>query len=130
MLSHKSLMIGTISLASIHLALSVVLFTVLLIEPAIVKPNYINIFIYISILVNFIIFFLCIACKNSSNTSSAGLNNLMDKCMGLSLLHFVVSLLMLNFVTSNNIIIVFLLISIIVNNLIINTSNQCKNLEG
>ena len=49
MLSHESLMIGTISLASIHLTLSLVLFIVLLSKPDIIKPNYITIFLFIEI---------------------------------------------------------------------------------
>ena len=129
MLSHESLMIGTISLASIHLILSFVLFIVLLSKPDIIKPNYITIFLYISLLVNFIIFCLCFACQNLSTKGSEH-SKLMITCMGLSLLHFVLSMAMLNFVENYTNITLFLSASIIVNGLIIYQSNKCKNLEG
>lgn len=129
MLSHESLMIGTISLASIHLTLSLVLFIVLLSKPDIIKPNYITIFLFVSMLVNFIIFCLCLACRNSGTKDTKLHNNLMNTCLALSLIHFIISFIMINFVKSNDIIIVFLFVSSVVNSLIISQSNECKNLE-
>lgn len=130
MLSHESLMIGTISLASIHLILSFVLFIVLLSKPDIIKPNYITIFLFVSMLVNFIIFCLCLACRNSSDKVSSEHNSLMNTCLALSLIHFIISFIMINFVKSTDIIIVFLFVSAVINSLIIYQSNKCKNLEG
>jgi len=129
MLSHESLMIGTISLASIHLTLSLVLFIVLLSKPDIIKPNYITIFLFVSMLVNFIIFCLCLACRNSGTKDTKLHNNLMNTCLALSLIHFIISFIMINFVKSTDIIIVFLFVSSVVNSLIISQSNECKNLE-
>jgi len=129
MLSHESLMIGTISLASIHLTLSLVLFIVLLSKPDIIKPNYITIFLFVSMLVNFIIFCLCLACRNSGTKDTKLHNNLMNTCLALSLIHFIISFIMINFVKSTDIIIVFLFVSSVVNSLIIYQSNECKNLE-
>jgi hypothetical protein len=129
MLSHESLMIGTISLASIHLSLSLVLFIVLLSKPDIIKPNYITIFLFVSMLVNFIIFCLCLACRNLGTKDTKLHNNLMNTCLALSLIHFIISFIMINFVKSTDIIIVFLFVSAVVNSLIIYQSNTCKNLE-
>lgn len=129
-MTSSNLMIGSTTLSSIHLVLSLVLFTVLLLNPNIITPKYIEIFIYVSIIVNLGVFIFCYRCKNSGNTESPEHHKLMNTCIILSTLHIILSLLMLNYVTSNNIIIVFLFISIVVNSLIIDTSNKCKNLEG
>jgi hypothetical protein len=128
MLYHESLMIGTISLASIHLTLSLVLFIVLLSKPNIIKTTYITIFLFVSILVNFIIFCLCLACKNSGSKDTKLHNDLMDTCLAFSAIHFILSCIMINFVKYTDFITIFLFVSVVVNILIINQSNRCKNL--
>ena len=119
---------GTIWLSSIHLILSFLLFIILLSKPDIVKQNYIKIFLYISLLFNFIIFWLFFACKTLGSEGSRH-NKLMLDCMVLSLLHFVLSIFILINIENYNFIIVFLVASISINSLIIYESNKCKNLE-
>ena len=130
MLSHTNLMIGTISLSSLHLTLSLILFVILLTRPNIIEENYIKIFLMASIVINFIIYFLCLSCKNSNSVVESEHNSLMNTCMMLSLLHFIISFLMINFADNNDIILIFLVLSIVVNGLIIDKSNKCKNLEN
>jgi hypothetical protein len=123
-------MIGTISLSSLHLTLSLILFVILLTRPNIIEENYIKIFLMASIVINFIIYFLCLSCKNSNSVVESEHNSLMNTCMMLSLLHFIISFLMINFADNNDIILIFLVLSIVVNGLIIDKSNKCKNLEN
>jgi hypothetical protein len=127
--SHTNLMIGTISLSSLHLALSLLLFSLILTSPNIITENYVKIFLIVSIVVNCIIYFLCLSCKNSNSAVESEHNSLMNTCMMLSLLHFIISFLMINFANNKDIILVFLAVSAVVNGSIVFTSNKCKNLE-
>lgn len=128
MSTHTDLMNSTIGFSSTHLILSFLLFIILLSKPDIVKENYIKIFIYISLLFNFIIFWLFFACKTLSSEGSRH-SKLMIGCMVLSLVHFVLSIITLINIENYNFIIAFLLASIFINSLIIYESNNCKNLE-
>ena len=68
--STSNLMIGSITLSSIHLILSLVLLFTLILNPNIIKPNYIEIFLYISMIVNVGIFIFCWRCKYSNDENS------------------------------------------------------------
>ena len=130
MLSHHNLMTGAVTLSSIHLVLSSVLFIALIAKPNIVKEKYIDYFLYISIIVNFILFCLFIACRNLGTKDTKLHNSLMNTCIALSFIHIMVSFLMFNFTTSDGVLLAFLAASIAINGTIINQSNKCKNLEG
>ena len=129
-MSTHQLMIGTITLSSIHLILSSVLFIILLYKPNIASVKYIEYFLYISLIVNFILFWLFIACRNLGAKDTKLHNSLMNTCIALSFIHIIVSFLMLNFTTSDTVLLAFLAASIIINGIIIHQSNKCKNLEG
>jgi hypothetical protein len=130
MLSHHNLMTGAITLSSIHLALSSILFIALIAKPNIVRVKYIEYFLYISLIVNIILFGLFIACRNLGTEDTKLHNSLMNTCIALSFIHIMVSFLMLNFTNSDGVLLAFLAASIAINGIIINQSTKCKNLEG
>jgi hypothetical protein len=128
MTTSTNLMIGTISLSSIHLLLSFIVLVAMIVKPSIVKVSYLRYLLMVSIAVNFIIFILCFNCKQKDQQSEIH-NRLMNTCLGLSLIHMIVSFLMLNFIDNDEIVIGFLVASVVINSIIIQQSNECKNLE-
>lgn len=128
--STSNLMIGSITLSAIHLILSLILFQSLIINPRFLNQNqdYIQSFIYISMIFNIGIFIFCWRCKNSHTEMSDEHTKLMNLCIILSAIHFFASFLMLSSTSSSLIMSIFLVVSIIINSLIIYLSNACNTL--